>query len=387
MFITGINGFIGTRVAEAAVARGYRVSGIVRDWGRTARVARLPVRLMRGDVLDAESLQRAVAGADAVIHLAADYRARGADMEHSIAEGARNVAEAAVRCGVERLVHVSSLAVFGLTPQTPELLPGPVDVRAGNPYSDGKIRAEIAIRDVSTRSGLSLVTLRPAIVYGPWGSHDLLAIRLLREGRMALVDGAEGHFNGIYVDDLVEMLLASLTSVSPDRRIFHIAAGGHARWRDFILAHAHALYESEPALPTLDYAAALRAWEGAPAAPPAPGMLERIRFSRAAAAVFSVPGVHRSWVAFRRAIGKPKQPRVQHGDPPPSDVQDLKMSRHEAEMFNIFGDVRIGDDHARELLGGRTPLSFDEGMRKTAAWVRWAFHPDPVREASEVDPA
>src|SRR5262249_208804 len=117
VLITGATGFIGCRLAEILVQREVPVAALVRTWSNAARLARLPVALAAGDMLDLDSLRSAVKNCDVIIHCAVDNRAydAGAAQEHrrSSQLGTANVLQAALEAHVERVVHLSSVAVYG----------------------------------------------------------------------------------------------------------------------------------------------------------------------------------------------------------------------------------------------------------------------------------
>ena len=117
--------------------------------------------------------------------------------------------EAARAVGASRVVHLSTLMVYGQTGD------GDLDetaprVRFGNPYSDSKLEAEA----IALSSGLPVAVLQPTAVYGPYGGVWTEAVlRALKAGRQILVDGGEGLGNAVYVDDLVSAML--LAAVEP----------------------------------------------------------------------------------------------------------------------------------------------------------------------------
>ncbi|MGL4294298.1 MAG: NAD-dependent epimerase/dehydratase family protein, partial [Aestuariivirga sp.] len=106
--ITGATGFAGGHAVSELLSRGHRLRALVRDPQR----AHLPasVEVVQGDLFDAEALDRLLRGADAVLHLAG---AISALTEHDYfrvnAHGTLALAEASLRHGVKRFVHVSSL--------------------------------------------------------------------------------------------------------------------------------------------------------------------------------------------------------------------------------------------------------------------------------------
>jgi nucleoside-diphosphate-sugar epimerase len=123
----------------------------------------------RGDVRDEAALEEAFADADVVVHLAfivlgASDRTRDINLE-----GSRNVFQAAVDAGVERLVYTSSVAAYGFHDDNPQPLTEDVPARGteAHPYSAQKAELERVLEEATAGSGLDVYVFRPCIVAGP----------------------------------------------------------------------------------------------------------------------------------------------------------------------------------------------------------------------------
>ena len=92
-------------IAAATKTAGTLVHGM----HRAPRIARMPVELCPGDLQDRESLRRALGDAKVVIHC-------GLGPASTIVRGTENMLEVALAAGVERFIHVSTAAVYGITP-------------------------------------------------------------------------------------------------------------------------------------------------------------------------------------------------------------------------------------------------------------------------------
>ncbi|HUJ16297.1 MAG TPA: hopanoid-associated sugar epimerase [Thermoanaerobaculia bacterium] len=117
--MTGATGFIGAHVVRALLARGERVRCLVRSSSPRSNIAGLPVDVVAGDLLDRDSLRRAMRGADTLFHCAADYRLWARDPREIYAtnvDGTGNVLDAASDAGVHRIVYTSSVATIGIDP-------------------------------------------------------------------------------------------------------------------------------------------------------------------------------------------------------------------------------------------------------------------------------
>jgi UDP-glucose 4-epimerase len=123
----------------------------------------------QGDVLDRESVDRLVADADVVVHLAFLILGSLADTERINLEGSRNVFEAAVAAGAERLVYASSVAAYGFHGDNPELLTEDVPPRGTERhyYSAQKAKLEGVLTGVVGGTSTDAYVFRPSIVAGP----------------------------------------------------------------------------------------------------------------------------------------------------------------------------------------------------------------------------
>src|SRR5229473_3972178 len=115
--VTGANGFVGSHVVRALLARGDRVRVLVRENADVRALTGLDVEVMLGDLRYFDSVERAVAGCDEVYHVAADYRlwlTDPAPMYATNVEGTRHVLRAAATAGVSRIVYTSTVGALGI---------------------------------------------------------------------------------------------------------------------------------------------------------------------------------------------------------------------------------------------------------------------------------
>ncbi len=166
--VTGASGFVGSHVARALVARGDRVRVALRASSSREALAGLDVEAVTAQLGDRAALRRALRGVDRVFHVAGTthLRATPAELSRVNVEGTRTVLEEALRSGVERVVHTSSIGAVG--PARPH---GAVDERSpfpaglGVPYAESKHAAETEALRVAAH-GLPVVIVCPAHVFG-----------------------------------------------------------------------------------------------------------------------------------------------------------------------------------------------------------------------------
>jgi nucleoside-diphosphate-sugar epimerase len=196
VLVTGPNGFVGSYVLPALLARGHEVVGLVRtaEAGEAVR-ARLGgpdrLRLVSGDVTDLASVTGALVGTDVVVHLAAIPRDRdgGASLRLVNTEGTRNVVAAMRSAGVRRLVHLGALGVA----DEPALH-----------YASSKAKAEAVV----AASDLDWTIVKPSLL---WGERDgffniIAGLVRLAPGIVPVPGDGSARFQPLSVVDLARIL-------------------------------------------------------------------------------------------------------------------------------------------------------------------------------------
>jgi dihydroflavonol-4-reductase len=169
--VTGATGFIGYHVARLLVDGGFQVRATVRKGSDSRSLASLGVEVVAGDIRDYESLSRALQGCNLLFHLAADYRLWVPDpgtMYETNVQGTKNVMEAALRRGVERVVYTSTVGVLkaslGGRPSNEET-PVSLSDMVGD-YKKSKFLAEQEVYGFIDK-GLPVVIVNPSTPVGP----------------------------------------------------------------------------------------------------------------------------------------------------------------------------------------------------------------------------
>jgi dihydroflavonol-4-reductase len=213
VLVTGATGFVGSNVAAALAARGDRVRVLRRTTSRLKALEGVPVEYAVGDILDPDSLVAAMQGCDLVFHVAAvsQYWRSGKEAVYQVnVEGTRNVVQAALATGVQRVVHTSSVAALGYPPRGTMADESQVFPSELNwwPYGHSKHLAELEVQEAVAR-GLPAVTVNPTIVIGPRDVNFISGslIRASVKGQLRVVP--PGGSNIVHVDDVVAGHLAA----------------------------------------------------------------------------------------------------------------------------------------------------------------------------------
>jgi dihydroflavonol-4-reductase len=221
--VTGVSGFTGSHLARALLGRGYEVHGFVRSAGRAAGLAREGVVLHEGNLTDADSVARAVEGMDAVYHIAASYREAGlpdAEYHNVNVLGTKHVLDAALRGGVKRLVHCSTVGVHGHVENPPADEEAPFN--PGDPYQRTKLEGEKLVLDYVGR-GLPAAVFRPVGIYGPGDRRFLKLFRAIRKGTFVMFGKGDVLYHLTYIDDLVRGIIACGENEKALGQVFIIA--------------------------------------------------------------------------------------------------------------------------------------------------------------------
>src|SRR6476469_4020813 len=173
-FVTGATGFLGSHLARVLAEQGADLRLLVRASSNTKNIDDLKADRVIGDLRDPASLEKGIAGCDAIFHVAADYRlwVRDPDeMYRSNVEGTRAILSAACNNNVRRMVYTSSVATMGFTSNgQPAEEDSPVCLeKMIGPYKRSKFMAEqVAIE--AARAGLDVVIVNPTT---PVGERDI----------------------------------------------------------------------------------------------------------------------------------------------------------------------------------------------------------------------
>ena len=173
-FVTGATGFVGSHVARVLAEQGAELRLLVRSSSHPKNIQGLKAERVVGDLRDPASLEKAMAGCDAVFHVAADYRLWVRDPEQMYranVEGTRNILQATRNNRVRRVVYTSSVATMGFTSNgrpADENSPVSLDNMIGH-YKRSKFMAEqVAMQ--AARSGMDVVIVNPTT---PVGEQDI----------------------------------------------------------------------------------------------------------------------------------------------------------------------------------------------------------------------
>ncbi len=217
--VIGGAGFIGTRLVEK-----LRAAHQVRILDK-ADSAAFPELALRVDVRDADAIADALAGHEAVVHLAAEHRddVTPASLYYDVnVTGTANVLAGMRRHGIARLVFTSTVAVYGLDrPEPDEATP----LDPFGHYGLSKHQAEELLRAWQVEDGARALTIvRPTVVFGEGNRGNVYnLLRQIAVGTFLMVGSGANRKSMAYVENVAEFLRFALESSSPGSRIFNYA--------------------------------------------------------------------------------------------------------------------------------------------------------------------
>jgi UDP-glucose 4-epimerase len=232
--VTGGAGFIGATLVRRLVASGYRVRVLDNlSTGDKAHLAGVDAELVEGDIRDVDALDAALAGQDAVIHLAAAGSVVGSVQDpvgnfESNVVGTFRVLDAARRAGVRRTVQASTggaLIGDATPPVNEQSLPKPI-----SPYGASKLAGEGYAHAFAKTYGLRTVAVRFGNVYGPWCARKRGVINVYFESLhhgVPLVIYGDGSASRdyVHVSDIAQALQLALEKDVPGGTVVHAASG------------------------------------------------------------------------------------------------------------------------------------------------------------------
>lgn len=247
VLVTGATGFVGRFLVRALVAEGHDVTAVVRPTSPTERLRGIPVRVVVADLTQPRPLDGLMDGVEWVFHVAGDlswWRGHRHRQWAVNVEGTRRVVAEALRAGVRRLVHTSSVAAVGF-PLDGELADEAFPFnghRLGLQYAVTKWEAERRVLEGVER-GLDAVIVNPATILGDDAPRPGSLVDLAARGRLPA--WVEGGTTFCHIDDVVAGHLAAARRGRTGQR--YILGGHNVTFRRIIEALAQAAGRRPPA--------------------------------------------------------------------------------------------------------------------------------------------
>lgn len=243
--ITGATGQLGSHIAEHLRAAGEPVRALVRPGSDVRFLRSLAVEVVEGDLRERDSVRRAVAAAGTVYHCAAKVSdwGRWRDFEEEAVVSTRNVVEACRAEGVGRLLHVSSISVYG----HPRLRPGDViteETPLGQKFWlwDYYPRAKLLAEQIAWEYAPRVTVVRPSWIYGPRDRITIpRVVPALQQRRVPIIGTGDNLLNIIYVGDVAAGAILAARNTLAAGQAYNLCSEGEITQADMINALTDAL--------------------------------------------------------------------------------------------------------------------------------------------------
>lgn len=383
VLVTGGTGFIGGRLIEMLKTQ-YKVDVrvLVSNFSNVARIARFPIDMMNGDICNKADVEQAMDGCDYVFHCAYGNRGSQEERKRINVEGTQNILQASLKKDVKRVVYLSTIMVYGNTPD------GAIDETAprrstGGLYSDSKLEAENLVNDFIERERLPATILQPTAVYGPyapaWGIHVL---DQLKTGTVMLINEGDGLCNGVYIDDMINAMLLTTDNKDAVGETFIISGDQTVTWKEFygyfenMLGYASTMNISEA--DAIVYVNRLQTKKS---------LLRILREdAEIRSRIFETPMISNFKKAAMKFIPETtllslKKKIKGNGHAPSASSDNGAVNGSEIKPVHPMSDAHIRFfksktifriDKAKTILGYEPEYSFDEGMKLTRMWAEYS---------------
>ena len=321
VLVTGANGFIGSNLCEALTQSGLSVTGLVRNSSDLRfLVNEAHIKIEKGDITVRESLTTAMQDKSVVFHvagLASDWGHWDLFREVNV-EGVRNVMDCALQAGVRRVVHISSVSVYGFPGGSDIDEQSPLVARPNDTYITTKTEGEKLALNYNSRE-MAVTAIRPAGVFGPNDrTTTLQLVPAILSKKFGYVNGGKHIMAPVYIDNLVQMIKLVAESDGAPGQVYNAADDGRTTWKEYVEWMC-------------EYLGCKKPW-------------------------LSVP----HWIAWPLAIMLERTAKL--------------LNKKESPMINTYRiravkqDNHYSTEKAKRELGYRPEVSTREGIRRTIQW-------------------
>lgn len=316
--VTGATGFIGSRLTQALLDQGQTVRALALPGENTQSLEKLGVEVRRGDLLQPQTLRGLCDGIDTVFHLAGRVTDWGtqADFYTAIYDATGNILNEAIG-KASRFVYISSIAAIGFARHLRGLKERDEAIKCGLPYGDAKLDTERRVLSAHQAGKIVCTVIRPANVTGPGSVWVRDIVERMLSMPVPLFDGGRYSASLIYVDNLVDGIVSAGTLDIAKGKIYQLRDDWDVTWKRYV-TDLGALVGKKPGI-SIPYGPA-----------------------RAVAGVFD-------------AICTPLRIR-----PPLTRMSVDIMGR----------DMDVDNTLAKQELGWKTRVSYEEAMRTIGPWVK-----------------
>jgi len=240
--ITGATGFLGSHLVDKLVSEGHKVFAHARDEAKAKKLEGKATKIVVCDITDEIKISELVKDADIVIHTVSNFRTASgppASYKSINYDGTVNTFNAAVKAGVKRFVHCSTIGVLGNIKECPADENTPFN--PGDLYQETKLDAELYVREQVGKSKMEVVVIRPCSMYGPGDMRMLKMFKMLVKRTFLMIGPCVENFHAVYIDDIVDGFIKAMETQDIDGEVFIIGGNEYVPLREYISIAANAV--------------------------------------------------------------------------------------------------------------------------------------------------
>lgn len=235
VLVIGATGFIGNHMLHTLLEVGKSVRVLVRSESKAKMLSELPVDIVSGSLEDRSAVENAAKGVRTIYNcagLSSDWAADD-DFYDANIQGVENVLNALEKNKAERLIHISTSDVYGYPKKTVKECYGPRNI--GLPYNRSKVEGENVIWRAVKDKNLPVTVFRPASVYGPRSMVWVVEFsQLMLKKEMVLLDGGHSNAGLVYVRNLTQVMMLAADNPNAIGQAYNIRDEESHTWKDFI---------------------------------------------------------------------------------------------------------------------------------------------------------
>jgi nucleoside-diphosphate-sugar epimerase len=243
ILVMGASGFVGGRLVEKLfLEHGHIPKCLVRDYGKLTRIARFPVEIVYGDILQPSGFAESIKGCDIYI-----YSAHGKDKNKAISwevdtKGLENMLKLAVKNQAKQFIFLSTTAIYESEFDKGEFDESIVPVCSKKDYAGGKLEGERICYEYSKKYNLPITVLRPTIIFGPFApSFTIYPAELIISGALKDYGCFTGICNPVYIDDVVDVIIKCILNEKAFNDTFIVSSDDTLSWKEFFDAYSLAI--------------------------------------------------------------------------------------------------------------------------------------------------
>lgn len=231
-FVTGGTGFIGSHLIDRLLLKGYHIRALVRNPKKLGFLNNLPIEIIEGDLFSFVALEKGIAGADYVYHVAGLVAAKSKEeFYRGNRDATRNMIEITARVNptVKKFVHISSQTAVGpgngITPVNELTVPKPLTT-----YGKSKLASEQEV--LKFKDVLPITILRVSAVYGPRDTATFDYFKSAYRGLELLIGFHDAFVSLVHASDIVNGIILAGEKEIANGQIYFLGSEQYYTWNE-----------------------------------------------------------------------------------------------------------------------------------------------------------